>query len=70
MGKMFNNKSTNGLISIDCVQECTNVVCLELTDPTEIDSLVFAYRYDGELVELAERSPPAAAVIEGDTLSE
>lgn len=43
-----------------------NSVRIELDPGSAIDSLVLAYREDGELVELAERSLPAGAELHGD----
>lgn len=43
-----------------------NSVRIELEPDSAVDSLVLAYRMDGELVELAERSLPAGAELHGD----
>lgn len=43
-----------------------NRVRIELESGSNIDSLVLAYREDGELVELAERALPAGAELHGD----
>lgn len=43
-----------------------NSVSIELDSGTAVESLVLAYRQDGELVELAERSLPAGAELHGD----
>lgn len=41
-------------------------VRLEPGSGVDVESPVLAYRHDGELVELAERSVPAAAARHGD----
>lgn len=43
-----------------------NSVRIELDSGAGVDSLVLAYREDGELVELAERKLPAGAELHGD----
>lgn len=43
-----------------------NRLRLELPAEAEGESIVLAYRCEGELVELAERQSPAVAVIRGD----
>lgn len=47
--------------------EPPNKVRLELDTASDIESIVLAFRQDGELVELAERTAPVSAEIEGRT---
>lgn len=69
MGNMVKDDLEKGRFSLDTGREYTNRVHLELAESAEIESLVLAYRCDGELFELAERTAPAVAVIEGDGAS-
>ena len=43
-----------------------NSVRIELSSESAVESLVLAYRHDGELVELAERAVPATAELHGE----
>lgn len=43
-----------------------NSVRIELGSGSSAESLVLAYRQDGDLVELAERALPAGAELHGD----
>lgn len=50
----------------DEADDVRNRVRFELDSGSAIESLVLAYRLDGELVELAERKIPAAAELHGE----
>lgn len=43
-----------------------NRVRLELSQGSAVESIVVAYRHEGELFELAERKSPAAAELHGE----
>lgn len=55
---------TDEVFDVDRGATLTDEVRFELASPTDI-SVVLAYRRDGELFELAERSAPAVAAIMG-----
>lgn len=46
--------------------QARNSVKIELSAGSAVESLVLAYRQDGELVELAERAVPATAELHGE----
>lgn len=46
--------------------DALNRISVTLASGADIDSIVLAYRHDGELVELAERMVPASAELHGE----
>lgn len=55
---------TDEIFEIEQGEPLTDEVRFELDSPTDV-SVVLAYRRDGELFELAERSAPAVVAIRG-----
>lgn len=49
---------------------CSNEVEIRIEEGNQIESLVLAYRKDGEINVLAERTGTASAIIEGQKLSD
>lgn len=63
---MRNNTGVQVQVEDGADNDAPNSVSFELPPGTEIESIVLAYRHDGELVELAERTVPAAAELHGE----
>ncbi len=52
-------------LEIEKPMKQSNPVHIQLEHPPNIDSIVLACRQNGDLIELAERTPPATGTITG-----
>lgn len=62
------SNSTGNLSQIEEApsDDVANQVSIRLAPGADIESIVLAYREDGDLVELAERTVPASAELSGE----